>query len=119
MTSKLFLLLLIASATIVKSRWSLIELEDKDDHGEAEKDGNEKDLRVESERLAKYQNHGKKNQGKDHGNNHGKNHGKDHGKDTGKNHGNHGKKDGKAGAGDDYAIFGGLNRVFRSPYMQW
>ena len=60
MASKLFLLLLIASATIAKSRWSLIELEDKDDHGEAEKDGNEKDLRVESERLAKYQNHGKK-----------------------------------------------------------
>ena len=103
MTSKLFLLLLIASATIVKSRWSLIELEDKDNHGEAEKDGNEKDLRVESERLAKYQNHGKKNQGKDHGN----------------NHGNHGKKVGKAGAGDDYAIFSDLNRAFRSPYMQW
>ena len=111
--------MLIASATIVKSRWSLIELEDKDDHGEAEKDGNEKDLRVESERLAKYQNHGKKNQGKDHGNNHEKNHGKGHGKDHGKNHGNHGKKDGKADAGDDYAVFGGgLNR-FRSPYMQW
>ena len=119
MTSKLFLLLLIASATISKSRWSLIELEDKHDHGEAEKDGNEKDLRVEGERLAKDKNHEKKNHKKDHGTNYGKNNGKDHGKDHGKNHGNHGKKDGKAGAGDDYAVFGGgLNR-FRSPFMQW
>ena len=101
--------MLIASATIAKSRWSLIELEDKDDHGEAEKDGNEEDFRVED------QNHDKKN----HGNNHGNNHGKGHGKDHGKNHGNHGKKDGKAGARDDYAIFGGFNRAFRSRFSQW
>ena len=110
MTSNLFLLLLAASATIAKSRWSLIELEDKDDHGEAEKDGDEKDLREEGRRLAKDQNHGK-----GHGNNHGKGHGKDHGK----NHGNHGKKDTKAGAADDYAIFGGFNRAFRSRFGQW
>ena len=102
--------MLIASATIAKSRWSLIELGDKDDRGEAEKDGDEKDLREEGRRLAKDQNHGK-----GHGNNHGKGHGKDHGK----NHGNHGKKDGKAGAGDDYAIFGGFNRAFRSRFGQW
>ena len=119
MTSKLFLLLLIVSATIAKSRWSLIELGDKDDHGEAEKDGDEKDLREKGRRLAKDQNHGKKNHGKGHGNNHGNNHGKGHGKDHGKNHGNHGKKDGKAGARDDYAIFGGFNRAFRSRFSQW
>ena len=95
--------MLIASATIAKSRWSLIELGDKDDHGEAEKDGDEKDLREGGRRLAKDQNHGKKNHGKDHG----------------KNNGNHGKKDGKAGAGDDYAIFGGFNRMFRSRFSQW
>ena len=98
--------MLIASATIAKSRWSLIELGDKDDHGEAEKDGDEKDLREEGRRLAKDQNHGK---------GHGNNHGKDHGK----NHGNHGKKVEKAGAGDDDAIFGGLNRAFRSRFLQW
>ena len=102
MTSKLFLLLLIVTATIAKSRWSLIELGDKDDHGEAEKDGDEKDLREEGRRLAKDQNHGK-----GHGNNHGN------------NHGNHEKKDGKAGDGDDYAIFGGFNRAFRSRFSQW
>ena len=77
---------------------------------EAEIDGDEKDLREKGRRLAKDQNHGK-----GHGNNHGKGHGKDHGK----NHGNHGKKDTKAGAADDYAIFGGFNRSFRSRFMQW
>ena len=107
--------MLIASATIAKSRWSLIELEDKDDHGEAEKDGNEEDFREEDRRLAKDQNNDKKNHGKDLGNNHGKGHGRDHGK----NHGNHGKKDTKAGAADDYAIFGGFNRAFRSRFSPW
>ena len=107
--------MLIVSATIAKSRWSLIELEDKEHHGEAEKDGNEEDFREEDRRLAKDQNNDKKNHGKDLGNNHGKGHGRDHGK----NHGNHGKKDGKAGAGDDYAIFGGFNRAFRSRFSPW
>ena len=111
--------MLFVSATIAKSRWSLIELEDKDDHGETGKDGDEEYFSVEGGRLAKDHNHGKKNHGKDHGNNHGNNHGKDHRKDHGKNHGNNGKKGGKAGAGDDYAIFGGFNRAFRSRFGQW
>ena len=51
-SSKLFLLLLLGSAPIAKSRWALIELEDEEDHGEAEKV-----LRVEG---AKDQHHGKK-----------------------------------------------------------
>ena len=97
--------MLIVSATIAKSRWSLIELEDKEHHGEAEKEGNEGDFRVED------QNHDKKNHGKDLGNK--------HRKDPGKDHGNHGKKDTKAGAADDYAIFGGFNRAFRSRFSQW
>ena len=75
MTSKLFLLLLLALASIAKSRWFLIELEDEEDHREAEKDGDEKVLRVEGGRLAKDQNHVNR-----------------------KNH-NHGKKKREAGAG--------------------
>ena len=78
MTSKLFVLLLLASASIAKSRWFLIELEDEEDHREAEKDGDEKVLRVEGGRLAKDQHHGKKK------------------------HQNHGKRNGKPGAGKDY-----------------
>ena len=75
MTSKLFLLLLLALASIAKSRWFLIELEDEEDHRETEKDGDEKVLRVEGGGLAKDQNHvNRKNQ-------------------------NHGKKKGEAGAG--------------------
>ena len=77
MTSKLFLLLLLASASIAKSRWFLIELEDEKDHREAEKDGDEKVLGVKGGRLAKEQNHvNRKNQ-------------------------NHGKKKGEAGTGTD------------------
>ena len=74
MTSKLFLHLLLASASIAKSKWFLIELEDEEDHREAEKGGDEKVLRVEGGRIAKDQHHGNK---------------KDH----------HGKKKGEAGAG--------------------
>ena len=75
MTSNLFLLLLLASASIAKSKWFLIELEDEEDHREAEKDGDEKVLGVKGGRLAKEQNHvNRKNQ-------------------------NHGKKKGEAGAG--------------------
>ena len=57
MTSKLFLLLLLALASIAKSRWFLIELEDEEEKREAEEDGDEKVLRVEGGRLAKDQNH--------------------------------------------------------------
>ena len=77
MTSKLFLLLLLASTSIAKSKWFLIELEDEEDHGEAEKDGDENALRVEGGRIAKGQHHGNK-------------------KDQ-----HHGKKKREAGAGKD------------------
>ena len=96
MTSKLFLLLLLGSALIAKSRWALIELEDEEDHGEAEKV-----LRVEGGMLAKDQHHGKK-------------------KDQ-----NHGRKKGEAGtrkdSQKDYIAFaasvsGGGAKPFISPY---
>ena len=95
-SSKLFLLLLLGSAPIAKSRWALIELEDEEDHGEAEKV-----LRVEGGMLAKDQHHGKK-------------------KDQ-----NHGRKKGEAGtrkdSQKDYIAFaasvsGGGAKPFISPY---
>ena len=95
-SSKLFLLLLLGSAPIAKSRWALIELEDKEGHGEAEKV-----LRVEGGMLAKDQHHGKK-------------------KDQ-----NHGRKKGEAGTRKDsqkkYIAFaasvsGGGAKPFISPY---
>ena len=100
-SSKLFLLLLLGSAPIAKSRWALIELEDEEDHGEAEKDGDEKVLRVKGGRLAKDQHHEKK-------------------KDQ-----NHGRKKGEAGtrkdSQKDYIAFaasvsGGGAKPFISPY---
>ena len=95
-SSKLFLLLLLGSAPIAKSRWALIELEDEEDHGEAEKV-----LRVEGGMLARDQHHGKK-------------------KDQ-----NHGRKKGEAGtrkdSQKDYIAFaasvsGGGAKPFISPY---
>ena len=95
-SSKLFLFLLLGSAPIAKSRWALIELEDEEDHGEAEKV-----LRVEGGMLAKDQHHGKK-------------------KDQ-----NHGRKKGEAGtrkdSQKDYIAFaasvsGGGAKPFISPY---
>ena len=95
-SSKLFLFLLLGSAPIAKYRWALIELEDEEDHGEAEKV-----LRVEGGMLAKDQHHGKK-------------------KDQ-----NHGRKKGEAGtrkdSQKDYIAFaasvsGGGAKPFISPY---
>ena len=94
MTSKLFVLLLLALTSIAKSRWFLIELEDEGGHGEAEKDGDEKVLRVKGGRLAKDQHHEKK---KDQ--NHGKKKDQHHGNKKYQNHGR--KKKGEAGAGKD------------------